>query len=495
MECGIQRRRSGSARGRGRMLRTFLLIAVGLISAPPSSHSIEITIDYRFDTNSFFDPATANGRDARDALQAAADRFSAVISSSLSAVHAVDDDLDVRIGFTSPGTGQFQELSSATSETTDAIVAAGGSPADYYLGELDLEADEWWLFAGARPLPTAAIGGTGTGTNFRPVFEQSDSLLNRGLRETGSVANLPLWGGVITFDNSARSNWHFDASIAPAIGATDFYSIALHEIGHALGLATGWTEWETDVVDEQFTGSEAVAAYNRDNDSMVTRLELEGNGNSHWKENAYDSRIFSAGNPNTVGTVGLDDLQDLIMEPIANFTDVLRRFELTNVDVAALRDVGWETIEQDAFACDWDGDADCDIADLDQLFLQIAAGNATLSDRDEWLLEASRLAQHESDFLLGDVNLDGIVNANDLNVVGRNWGKETGLWSEGDFDASGYTDAADLNKVGIHWQSSSLAPQNAVPEPSNGAVVLVSIMILWHSLSRPQLSRRCEKRE
>jgi hypothetical protein len=47
-----------------------------------------------------------------------------------------------------------------------------------------------------------------------------------------------------------------------------------------------------------------------------------------------------------VGTVGTDGLQDLLMEPTANFTAAVKRFELTNVDVAALRDVGWSTVAQ-----------------------------------------------------------------------------------------------------------------------------------------------------
>lgn len=32
------------------------------------------------------------------------------------------------------------------------------------------------------------------------------------------------------------------------------------------------------------------------------------------------------------------------MEPLANFSDTVRRLKLTSVDVAALRDLGWSTV-------------------------------------------------------------------------------------------------------------------------------------------------------
>jgi hypothetical protein len=52
------------------------------------------------------------------------------------------------------------------------------------------------------------------------------------------------------------------------------------------------------------------------------------------------------------------------MEPTANFTAAIHRFELTNVDVAALRDVGWATIAQtDVLPGDYNSDGKVDAAD------------------------------------------------------------------------------------------------------------------------------------
>ena len=67
--------------------------------------------------------------------------------------------------------------------------------------------------------------------------------------------------------------------------------------------------------------------------------------NGHWEDGTYESFIFTAGGPNTVGTVGAG-MQDLLMEPTANFGGAQQRFELTNVDVAALEDIGWSVVPE-----------------------------------------------------------------------------------------------------------------------------------------------------
>ena len=72
--------------------------------------------------------------------------------------------------------------------------------------------------------------------------------------------------------------------------------------------------------------------------------------NLHWAEDVYDSAIFAAGGPNTVGTVPSGTLQDLLMEPTADFGGLQQRFELTNTDVGALRDLGWSVIPEPSSA-------------------------------------------------------------------------------------------------------------------------------------------------
>ena len=314
---------------------------LGLVLFPwviGTAHGINITIDYQYDTNNFFSAAGSQA-----ALQAAADRYSAIITSTLGAVSLVDDSTDARIGFTHPGLGGGWDVSSAVSQATDAL--AGTAVAEDYRGPWSIAADEWILYAGGRSLSSAGVGGTGTGLNFTSVFNDGNSVLNRGFRPSGSSSNLPVWGGAISFDNDGGVNWHFNHTTAAPSGTTDFYAIALHEIGHVLGLSTSWMEWSQHSSGGTFSGPNAVAAYNADNGTAVASLNEVSTTNPHWEDGTYDSFIFASGSPNLTGTVGSGVLQDLLLEPTANFIfPGLRRFELTNVDVAALQDVGWSVI-------------------------------------------------------------------------------------------------------------------------------------------------------
>ena len=59
---------------------------------------------------------------------------------------------------------------------------------------------------------------------------------------------------------------------------------------------------------------------------------------------------------------------------------------------------------------------------------------------------------------LGDVNLDGRVDVDDLNILGIHWQGDATSWSEGDFNGDGKVEVEDLNLIGIHWQYGLAAP-------------------------------------
>ena len=69
--------------------------------------------------------------------------------------------------------------------------------------------------------------------------------------------------------------------------------------------------------------------------------------------------------------------------------------------------------------------------------------------------------------LYGDANLDGIVDATDLNILGQNWLLENvSGWSEGDFNGDDRVDQIDLNVLGANWLAETSSAAAAVPEPS-----------------------------
>ncbi len=95
--------------------------------------------------------------------------------------------------------------------------------------------------------------------------------------------------------------------------------------------------------------------------------------------------------------------------------------------------------------CDRDGDSDCDIADIDIVIMEIAAGTATLAARDAWLAAAG--AENLScglPYTLADFNLDGVTDGSDFGIFNANKFTNTGKWSKGDANGDGVTDGTDF---------------------------------------------------
>lgn len=137
-------------------------------------------------------------------------------------------------------------------------------------------------------------------------------------------------------------------------------------------------------------------------------------------------------------------------------------------------------------SCDFDGSGTCDIVDIDFLLNAVAMqdakfdlDNSGLVDIDDisiWLNTAGNETIARP-YLPGDANLDGFVDATDLNAVGLNWQSTTAVsWSQGDFNADGLVNSADLNALGIHWQRTAAAAP--VPEPIGWALGLVGMTVL-----------------
>ncbi|MGK0188474.1 MAG: hypothetical protein ACI9R3_004285 [Verrucomicrobiales bacterium] len=335
------------------MRSSLVLATLALLGLTPlqQASALTIVIDYTYDTQNFFD-TTAK----KDSLQAASDRFSQVITSSLTAVGPSGNGTtpaNWRIGFDHPGTGFPVEVSTASSAASDPI-GNGSSPkgfasdADFY-GFAGLAADTWILYAGGHSMTDSGKGGTATGSNYSVTANDLNGPLHRGVisNTPGNTYNdIPAWGGSVAFDNDGDTTWHYDLNSAAPDLSTDFYTVALHEIGHALGLNVGFNQLTTDLTGSAYSGANTLAAYNADNGTSLTDLSIVSGGNYHWSEDAYESEIFSAGNPNLVGTVGTGVLQDSLMDPEGDFTPTIRRLELTNMDVAALQDLGWTVVPE-----------------------------------------------------------------------------------------------------------------------------------------------------
>lgn len=86
-------------------------------------------------------------------------------------------------------------------------------------------------------------------------------------------------------------------------------------------------------------------------------------------------------------------------------------------------------------------------------------------------------------YLPGDANLDGVVDATDLNTVLSyyNQGSGSNKWVRGDFDGSGITDATDLNTVLSYYNQHSaglMSGLSAATVPEPGTIVMLLSLVL-----------------
>ena len=142
---------------------------------------------------------------------------------------------------------------------------------------------------------------------------------------------------------------------------------------------------------------------------------------------------------------------------------------------------------------------DCD--DIDLLYAKISSGEneAAYDLNDDGMvddgdipvfLQAAATAIGFSEAIRsGDANLNGVIDAADLNIVGLNWLDENVTsWCTGDFNRDGTVNANDLNSIGVHWLSDvrgNGAPLSAtVPEPSSMALWLGAGLLLIGSRKR-----------
>ena len=286
--------------------RWHAFVATALLAMAQAVPAITITFDYSLDSLLFFDLADPDGPDRRTALETAGAFFESRLGDSLSAITPNPGIGNIwTAGFAHPGTG-----------------------ASHVINNLPIAADEVLIFAGARDLTGSILGQAGPGSisfDGSPAFEDIVAARGQGLVSTPVATDFGPWGGGLTMDIDTM--WHLGINTTPASGERDFLSVALHEIGHVLGIGTA-DSW-VDMINgsNEFTGAASVAEFGGN-------IGLQASG-SHW-ENGTSS--FVANGPESyITNPGAG--QETAMDPSINGT---ARKLFTDLDLVGLTDVGWE---------------------------------------------------------------------------------------------------------------------------------------------------------
>ncbi len=281
---------------------------------------MKIELRYDYDTNGFF----AANPQAKVAMRAAADFYESLIEGELLAIDPVQQGQNWNALTFNPGnpfSGEFLTIPNLVVPENTIIIFVGG---------------------------TNNIGGggvAGPGTDAGGAGSQEWFNLVRGRGKAGALAtpatDFAPWGGFISFSMASPWNYQLDKNVA---GTIPFVSVAIHEIAHVLGIGAS-DSWKSQRSDTHFNGPHALAVF-----GGPVPLELTDPSRAHWRDNMECTlpHGHSAGNANNVlsrafggfGTPhGFEQiaLMDPAACPIGPFLKVL-----TDLDIAALRDIGWK---------------------------------------------------------------------------------------------------------------------------------------------------------
>jgi hypothetical protein len=263
----------------------------GLESLEARQLLFNIQLDYSYDSGGFFGDASRKAT-----LQAAANFLSAKINDTLSAIVPSGGN-SWTASFYQPDTGNVVSVNNVNVPADTVIVYVGGRLLDGgTLGE-------------GGPGGYNAVGSTS--------WVNTVSTRGEGTVEGSSANDVAPQVGSIAFDTD--SPWSFGTTTSSlASGKYDFYSVAMHELGHVLGVGTS-DSWSNLSTGGSFRGTKTVAYYG----GPVATSVAYGDGGAHLGENVTDP----------------DSGQEAAMDP--NIGDNERK-AFTKLDFTVLDDIGYD---------------------------------------------------------------------------------------------------------------------------------------------------------
>ncbi len=385
--------------------------------------SFEIEFDFRFDTEGFFDNSAA-----RAALEAAADIWEGVIGDEFERVPA-----GVAFFVSNPSTGETEEVI-LEEEIDDLLIFMGASEAPFGLAlDADAAALPEGLSCGCSVCTGAhaehhgadAAAGALARAGYSGFGASGDALnarITSNFRGQGPATDFEPYAGV--FGVNTSYNWSFDLA-GPVAGTFDFLTVAVHEIGHVLGLGTApaFDRW----VDGAFFGPNATAA------NGGAPVPMTGDGAHVAAGHAGDS---------------------VVMDPSIGAG---QRVDLSAIDIGLLADIGYEvanTVKQGTlFAITTEGDDATVFGTVVADAIDGLGGDDRIQgDRGDDTLAGGTGAdtlfgQDGADHLLGDAGADFLLGGDGADRLTGGAGADT-LYGDADTDVFVATEGGGADTIG-----------------------------------------------
>ncbi len=266
-----------------------LLLSAFSIASQPARANIDIVFDYNYDSSGFF---TGSNSSRQTLLNAAASVFETRFTDNLTAI-------------TSSGPSGIDHFNVAFADPSATQTKT--------VNDYSVAADKIIVYVGAYNLGSNVLGQGGPGGyNVSGTQDFVNNAVSRGqpgaLGAPASQTDFGPWGGTLSFNNTA--NYYFGTDAPPATAGFDFYSIAVHELGHLLGFGTADSYYHY-VANGVFTGPAV--------NTLTTNPPVTNDG--HW----------------ATGTTYMG--QEAAMTP-----DIAagQRKNFTELDFAAMKDIGWQ---------------------------------------------------------------------------------------------------------------------------------------------------------
>ena len=261
-----------------------LLCSTLFLASPPVLANIDIQFDYTYDSGFF----TGANSSRQGVLNSAASVFETRFQDTLSAISSSGGN-QFNAEFYNPGNGVYTTLNNYS-----------------------VAADKIIVFVGASNLGGSILGQGGPGGySASGSSDFLNTVKSRG--QPGALTSHPTdfgpWGGSISFNNT--SNFYFDNNTNVPFDAYDFYSVAVHELGHVLGFGTA-DSYSTRVQNGKFNGPAVIA---------LTGSSQAVTADGHWASGLSYGGQEAAMTPDIAAGV---------------------RKQFTELDFAALKDIGWE---------------------------------------------------------------------------------------------------------------------------------------------------------